>query len=394
MKLGYIHTNKDEQAKVLQVMKMLSESVALDELGIGRIRDAFSDLMFPGISTLQKHMKYFSLMPQLYKKATEKRYNRLSEVRSEVIRLERLMTKNLVDGSPEGTVGIIGSEVIGRNSANYVKYDPSYIYNSGLQTFGILRNPQLFELIYATSKHLHAQPQKYKSEDEDTANDSEEKNGLYQFCSFPVVDYDFTKACTIALTKEDKAFIVDHISKAKACQGTLLKYIVEHKELPLAKEFPGIDENLLPDELRIMQKRAQQFTDFMYVVHLRYNCIYSEKNGIRDEKMFEKFSIEHDRFKHSGINIDDVLDMVTLRENSSKMFCREVAACLASDKIAELDDCIIRRERRVKGTRRKIGNQTYSYDPKYPVHNYKLSFRWETVRAFVDELRGKEASNG
>lgn len=133
MKLGYIHTNKDEQAKVLQVMKMLSESVALDELGIGRIRDAFSDLMFPGISTLQKHMKYFSLMPQLYKKATEKRYNRLSEVRSEVIRLERLMTKNLVDGSPEGTVGIIGSEVIGRNSANYVKYDPSYIYNSGLQ---------------------------------------------------------------------------------------------------------------------------------------------------------------------------------------------------------------------------------------------------------------------
>ncbi len=25
MKLGYIHTNKDEQAKVLQVMKMLSE---------------------------------------------------------------------------------------------------------------------------------------------------------------------------------------------------------------------------------------------------------------------------------------------------------------------------------------------------------------------------------
>ena len=52
MKLGYIHTNKDEQNRVLQVMKMLSESVALDELGIGRSRDAFADLMCPGISTL------------------------------------------------------------------------------------------------------------------------------------------------------------------------------------------------------------------------------------------------------------------------------------------------------------------------------------------------------
>lgn len=61
MKLGYIHNNREEQTRVMQVLKMTSESVALDELGIGRIRDAFADRMFPGISTLQKHMKYFSL---------------------------------------------------------------------------------------------------------------------------------------------------------------------------------------------------------------------------------------------------------------------------------------------------------------------------------------------
>ena len=42
MKLGYIHSNREEQARVMQVLKMTSESVALDELGIGRIRDAFA----------------------------------------------------------------------------------------------------------------------------------------------------------------------------------------------------------------------------------------------------------------------------------------------------------------------------------------------------------------
>ena len=72
MKLGYIHNNREEQTRVMQVLKMTSESVALDELGIGRIRDAFADRMFPGISTLQKHMKYFSLMPQLYRKHSKK----------------------------------------------------------------------------------------------------------------------------------------------------------------------------------------------------------------------------------------------------------------------------------------------------------------------------------
>ena len=99
MKLGYIHSSKEEQARAMQVLKMTSESVALDELGIGRIRDAFADRMFPGISTLQKHIKYFSLMPQVYRKATERRYNRLSEVKTEIVRLERIMTKNLYDGS-------------------------------------------------------------------------------------------------------------------------------------------------------------------------------------------------------------------------------------------------------------------------------------------------------
>lgn len=49
MKLGYIHNNREEQTRVMQVLKMTSESVAL---GIGRIRDAFADRMFPGISTL------------------------------------------------------------------------------------------------------------------------------------------------------------------------------------------------------------------------------------------------------------------------------------------------------------------------------------------------------
>ena len=209
MKLGYIHSNREEQTRVMQVLKMTSESVALDELGIGRIRDAFADRMFPGISTLQKHMKYFSLMPQLYRKATEKRYNRLSEVKAEIIRLERIMTKNLCEGN--NTPGITGREMIGKNTNSYVKYDPAYIYNSGLQTFGILRSPQLYELIYSTSKALHNAPKVTKMDDEDTNDDADEKSGLFQFCSFPNVDYDFTQKCTLDLTVEDKDFIVNHV---------------------------------------------------------------------------------------------------------------------------------------------------------------------------------------
>lgn len=392
MKLGYIHNNREEQTRVLHILKMTSESVALDELGIGRIRDAFADRMFPGISTLQKHMKYFSLMPQLYRRATEKRYNRPSEVKAEVIRLERIMTKNLYEGSKDKR-GITGSDMIGKNRTNYVKYDPAYIYNSGLQTFEILRSSQLYNLIYSASKALYSSPKASKSKDEDTDDDAGEKSGLYQFCSFPNVDYDFTQKCSLDLTAEDKTFITDHILKAEACKGTLLRYIVDNSDFAIAERFEQISSAQLPSDLAEIQDLAKRFADFMYMVHIRYNYIFSQYEDDEMRTLFEEKLVE---YRNGGTDIDKVLKAVNLRENSGKWFCKEVAERIAANDIKEgggLDQLIINRERRVKGNRRKIGNPAYTYGKKNRIHFYKLTYRWDTVKVFAEELR-KEVSNG
>ena len=385
----------------MQVLKMTSESVALDELGIGRIRDAFADRMFPGISTLQKHTKYFSLMPQVYRKATERRYNRLSEVKAEIVRLERIMTKNLYEGS---TIkwGITGSDTIGKGTGSYVKYDPAYIYNSGLQTFEILRSPQVTELIYSASKAIHNTPKAQKSEDEDVADDALDKAGLFQFCSFPQIDYDFTKACSLDLTTSDYDFITDHILKAKACQGTLLRWLVDNPQTTLPERFEHLRGCHLPKELADFQDLAQRFADFIYMVHVRYNYIYS---GYQDEEMLEKFMQLLEAYRDSGTDIDTVLAAVNIRENSGKWFCKEIAQHIAdgeTEKNGLLDQVIINRERRVKGSRRKIGNPSYKYDKQNRIHYYKLTYRWKTVKQFIEEFRavaptgatGKEVKNG
>lgn len=377
----------------MQVLKMTSESVALDELGIGRIRDAFADKMFPGISTLQKHIKYFSLLPQVYRKATERRYNRLSEVRAEIVRLERIMTKNLLNDGSTIKRGITGSDAIGKGNGSYVKYDPAYIYNSGLQTFEILRSPQVVEQIYAASKAIHTAPKVQRSEDEDTADDAADKAGLYQFCSFPQVDYDFTKACSLDLTQADQAFITDHVLKAKACQGTLLRWLVDNPQVVLPQEFSDLRACPLPQELARVQDLAQRFADFIYMVHVRYNYIFS---NYQDEEMRKEFFQLLEAYKQSGTDIDAVLAAVNIRENSAKCFCKEIAHYLATGEIEEngaLDQAIVNRERRVKGSRRKIGNPAYVYNPYNRIHYYKLTFRWETVRQFMEELR-KEAVYG
>ena len=62
MKFGYITFSTEEQQLVHDVIQQMSQG-AIDELGLGKIRDAFSDEMFPGMSTLHRKSKYFVLLP-------------------------------------------------------------------------------------------------------------------------------------------------------------------------------------------------------------------------------------------------------------------------------------------------------------------------------------------
>ena len=53
MQLGWIDFSKEDRQKALDVINFLSEQRAVDELGIGIIRDAFANYFFPGTSTIQ-----------------------------------------------------------------------------------------------------------------------------------------------------------------------------------------------------------------------------------------------------------------------------------------------------------------------------------------------------
>ena len=74
MQLGWIDFSQEDRKKVLDVINLLQEPGAVDEIGIGLIRDAFANLFFPGTSTVQTIAKYFLIVPYILKEATEGRY--------------------------------------------------------------------------------------------------------------------------------------------------------------------------------------------------------------------------------------------------------------------------------------------------------------------------------
>ena len=109
MQIGWIDFSKEERNKVVSILRLLGTQTALDELGVGTIRDGFSNLMFPGISTLQTRAKYFVLIPYLFSSAEKKSFKSQREVLDFIHTQETQLVQTLVTHSPAGTDGIIGS---------------------------------------------------------------------------------------------------------------------------------------------------------------------------------------------------------------------------------------------------------------------------------------------
>lgn len=74
MQLGWIDFSKEDRQKALDAINLLSEQGAVDELGIGIIRDAFANYFFPGTSTIQNRAKYFLIVPYVLREAVDGRY--------------------------------------------------------------------------------------------------------------------------------------------------------------------------------------------------------------------------------------------------------------------------------------------------------------------------------
>lgn len=385
MKLGYIHSSEKERANALAVLKMAAESNAIDELGIGRIRDAFSNMMFPGTSSLQKHIKYLALMSLVIKKAAEEDLVDVAAARREMRRVEIEMTKALKKNSPNA-IGITGADIVNAGGGRYVVYDPAYINFASLRKFEILKtDASIPQVILKLSKERPLE--QIKGTDDETADDDKAVPHVSNLFDCPKVEYDFPKDCSIDVTPREAKFITEHILNAEGTQGSLLHFLVEkvvnQEEFVLPQELDALGLDLNP-ELSTVYDRACKFADFIYIVHVRYNYLYSKGQDGDMENEFDELS---EKFRASGVSIEDVLKDVEVTEQSCKMFCIKAASHIMNGDTKELDKLIVSRERRVKGNRSKINNPNFVYDKSARVHHYKLDFRWPTVRVFIEELQ-------
>jgi len=63
---AWIDHSEKQRRQILEAIDLFREKDTRDELGIAGIRDAFSDMLFPGTGALQTRARYFFFVPWMY----------------------------------------------------------------------------------------------------------------------------------------------------------------------------------------------------------------------------------------------------------------------------------------------------------------------------------------
>lgn len=247
--LGWVNFGRQEAEAVQALIGALTDSDARDELGLGTIRDGFSDLLFPGTSTVQTRLRYFVLLPGLFQKAAAKGEDAaraLREVETQLIKdFDDLRVKPDVDLN-----GLIGSEAKGA-----LKRMPSAVYWSGLGAWQI----RLPEWRRATPVEVIEAMRRGKT------------------CW---AEFSGKAGDGFALSPDERVWVIEKIAALASEQGgTLLGHLVQRGK---NNEHPVPDLRALPGaidpgpQIAEQLRQALDFSQLTYGARTLYNLMLAE----------------------------------------------------------------------------------------------------------------------
>lgn len=381
MQLGWIDFSREERNKVMATLDLLSTTTALDELGIGTLRDRYADILFPGISTIQTRAKYFVIIPYIFKLAQSQKLKRASEIIPWVNKVEDNLVSTLVKNSGEDVQGIIGSRSI--KQGKKVKRKPSSIYWNGMRTYGILLDnrvsmEQVATLMYNQGnkkKHIEIVKGEEAYDDETAVND-----GLSIFSPINP-EYDFEKVIDIKLTKKEAEYIREHIITSPYSSNSLLAFIIKNKIKVSDLDFDELEKLPMTKDMKNDYSLAKELAEFIYGAHIRYNVIYSQQLEKDQVKAWNNWI---DNFDVQALRFEEIMSRINCK-GTTKEFLKKFLKAVANKDIQEIDRCIINREKEVKGERAKLCKPT-EYQYTTAIHDYKLNYRYYSARTIINDI--------
>lgn len=387
LKLGWIDYSSEHREKVMAVLDGLAAPGAVDELGIGRIRDGFADILFPGTSTIQTRAKYFLIVPYLLMELEKERYLKPEDLLEKLGDEEVALIETL---NQEGQDGVIGGR-----AGTSLKRKPSNIYWNGLRTYEIFRHASLSLTNYAKAvfrmNHNKELVNTYGNEElDDAGNKAGAYTGTFWQCILP--EPDWKHHLSMDLTYDEAHFLKTRITSAEKSKDSLLSYLltVDSDKWRDIDSFEALDA-IIPDKGRLRENfnQAYKFSEFLHGAHIRYNLIASNgKNETAVKKWTSWINSSFVTYEFAAFPFKKVLQRLSINNYPLFRFLRDWQEAVVLRDEAAMDELIINREIELKSKdRAKLHNsKMYSYQDGDWIGNDKLQFRFQDAKVIMEDI--------
>ena len=392
MNLGWIDFSDSDRKKTMDVLRLFQEQGAVDELGIGVIRDGFANYFFPGTSTIQTRAKYFFIIP--YAMMDTVRDTHVSSVQQALRRLDELEKESAVilkKNSDEQ--GIIGATVLPK----WVVRTPSTIYWNGLRTLGIFNAglfqnisiSEYFRLAIKLREEKKASILGNRKEDAEENNKDDVDAGDFLFRNFWHLPYvkNWKDELSINLTPNEADYLAIKIkeSNPKSVFAFVIRENIDIEQYVHFSSFSCDLKQKLDEENASMMELADRFNDFISIAQIRYNLMLSEGRNDTAQTLWEDVKSRASEYADS-VDLEAVFGCLRLHNKDLKKFleCFKNAVIRGDWDVADHE--ILKQEVRIKGARAKLKNKSKYPEDKW-IGGYKLDYRFTDARRLIMDIR-------
>lgn len=398
MQLGWIDFSKEDRQKALDVINLLSEQGAVDELGIGIVRDAFANYFFPGTSTIQTRSKYFLIVPYILREAVDGRYGKdVNRILRAIDAEEKDCGIKLLEANPKAE-GVIGTRVLPKG---WVARKPSDIYWNGIRTYGIfcdygLSIPEYVSLaMKLNTQKSYAKLGNRNDEAEENEKDDSDAGDIMNvsFWNLPIYHDNWRDNLTVELTNEEAFYLDKQIQQG--AKGTLLEYVLKNRiDMNKYEDFASMAADLsekVEEKLAYMMKLACEFNNLVYMARVRFNVMLSEEENEVAIREWDRLKPQVKR--RANVDLSAVFNELELHNPGTYLFLSKLQEAFKTLDIEVADELIKKREIQLKGINRAKLNRTKEFDHSKWVGGGELDYRFSNARRIINDIYSGEVNS-
>lgn len=383
--LSWIDHDAAERERMQRVLRMFEEAGTQDQLGLGGIRDAISDRLFPGVSTVQTRLRYFLFVAWIYRRIE----NEAVPSKKAAARARELEVELIAPLKASGSDGILGG-VAGTS----LKILPSAIYWTGLRSWGIRlfkgsRGTYHRELddLYVRRKHNRGDP------------DGDPGRWATWHPALPGAPASFPDEVDMSLRREEAEFIQARLLAEHP--HTLLGHLARDGD-PTRVDYPWNHPAYV--SFRDIQKRllhhGRLLSEVKHGAALLYNLVVARaaEHQERIEELGEslrEWRQALDMATFETWSLDELWELTMNQGHTispaTRRFVEEWVRLVVTSHDLSRDEDAVRlvrlREMRLKGTRSKFEN-VKALEEKWSGQDGvgRLDYRWSNVQTHLNDL--------